>query len=582
MKEDYSSHQNGGEAAAPAERTSGHHSHGTAQSVKNYFDGNDTPACHANRLTAAASLHDEYLLEHLKRKVLNDAAVRDVHKHPVTDIKVVYQDNSRLLHRPECHPDFRVRKDGSVAVVHDPEKNNHSSIIIELERRPGDRGLPPVLQQHAVDKLVDDLAGRFMPQRHHHNGTWSRNGHIIDPQGLISERTKAHLHVRSLPEDHLPRHTREQIHRINRWHGCGGGAHGGGDGGRFTPQQASEQFPHRDVPRQPGEDDKLAAIKDVSAGFISHGDRHAYGAISRAAGRGFTVGRYGISSDQFLAWLTGLDDGDVDQLTKTAHLAKGAMALRRGEQTPDAAKVGDFLEKMKSGEGQITAGDMHEFFPKQLQERIGSDLVRQYAVDTADRDANGRPVSVNIGKTALSMLLGHAVSGEESHNAEYQSLMSAAEQGYLLALQHVMQPAREIDLSDAGKRIVAAARADYGQSLWRNHAAAVQWGNLGCAASVSTVLRDAGISRVDELSVQRLSSRLEREGWKAQPFKNRRPGDVIIASGPRHGHTGIVGETPDITYDNHSSSGRWSQDRAAYWLSNPHWTAVYVLRPPEG
>jgi hypothetical protein len=132
---------------------------------------------------------------------------------------------------------------------------------------------------------------------------------------------------------------------------------------------------------------------------------------------------------------------------------------------------------------------------------------------------------------------------------------------------------------DPARKIAAAAHGNFGQQLWLNHAAAVQWGHLGCAASVSHILRDAGVANVDELSVRGLSEKLRYKGWHQYSFSERRPGDVIIALGSRHGHTGVVGDQRDITYNNHSSNGRWSRDHSNYWLSN-RWSRVYVLRAP--
>jgi hypothetical protein len=507
-----------------------------------------------------------------------DGTARDIKTNPVKNVDVVYQDNSGDKTR-KTDPDFRVHKDGTIEVLHDPDRNTRDKVVVEVERAPGERGAPPAVQQQAIDQLVGYLAGRYIPEKTNPDGSKVRDGRINDAQGLVSDSTKKAAHTQPTDDDKLPPEAREEVHRVNRWHGSGGGRHGG-DGGRFTPQQARDEFARRDVPRQPGEDDKLAALKDVASGFISRGEREPYHAVKLREGRGHIIGRYGISSDQFLAWLMGLSDEEIARLIKEGKLPKGALDLKHGENSPAAQQFQDFLDKMKSGQGNIDAKQIDRFLPKELQERIGSDLIKQYAFATADKDAQGRPAHVNIGKVALSMVLGHAATDEEAKRPEYQGLMKAAEQAYPLALEHAMDGTRNIDLSDAARKIVAAARGNLGQALWRNHAAATEWGNLGCAASVSAVLRDAGVANVDQLGVEGLASALKNQGWRAYSFEQRQPGDVIIALGPRDGHTGVVGENRDVTYDNHSSTGRWSPDHASYWRSG-RWPTVYVMRPPS-
>lgn len=112
------------------------------------------------------------------------------------------------------------------------------------------------------------------------------------------------------------------------------------------------------------------------------------------------------------------------------------------------------------------------------------------------------------------------------------------------------------------------------------HARVTEYGNLGCAASVSSVLQDAGVARVDEVGVRALAANLKGKGWDQVPFGQRQPGDVIIAIGYPHGHTGVVGEHRDVTYNNHSTSRVWSKDPASFWTRGK-WPTVYCLRAPE-
>jgi hypothetical protein len=133
---------------------------------------------------------------------------------------------------------------------------------------------------------------------------------------------------------------------------------------------------------------------------------------------------------------------------------------------------------------------------------------------------------------------------------------------------------------DLVSKIVSAARANVGQRLWINHRTITHWGDLACAVAVTHVLRDAGVAPIDELSVGGLTDKLCQQGWQRSSFKDRRPGDVIIAVEPKREHTGIVDFDLNTTFSNHSSSRRWGQDSASYWLTHP-FTVLYVLQPPN-
>jgi hypothetical protein len=130
---------------------------------------------------------------------------------------------------------------------------------------------------------------------------------------------------------------------------------------------------------------------------------------------------------------------------------------------------------------------------------------------------------------------------------------------------------------DAGTRIAALAKANIGKQLWVGSGTGPR---EGCASSVSNILRQYGLD-MHEWNIVPLSKKLESMGWQRDSFANRRPGDIIIAGVITAGHTGIVGETPDITYDNHSNTGQWTRDPASRWASLYPGLPHYVLHPPS-
>lgn len=505
------------------------------------------------------------------------AAARDTTRNPVKNIEVRYSDTPVPAGQTQNKPDFRVKQDGTVEVLRNPDQTRSANVTVELERPAGvdGRQAPPEAQQKATNQLVDYLSSRYMKQKLAADGSIQRDGEITDNQGLVGEQTRQAERTRPSAVDRLPQPVQDQVHRINR----------GGGRGQYTPDQASEDFAPRTVPRQADETDKIAAIKDISSGFLTRGDKDPYHSVQKWPDQGNRVGRYGIGANHYRDWLKSMSHDEIQKLIDEGKLPPGALDLQQslkegkdGSELTGAGKdLKDFLDKMQNGQG-TTNQEIDKFMPKELQERIGTDMIKSYAVATADKDKDGKPAMVNVGKLALSMVLGHAVTDKEASSPQNKAIVDAAYKQYALAVQHEQNPGGNINMSDAGNKIAAVARADVGGILWGRHASVVQGGRLGCASSVTKVLQQAGVTNVDDAGVQSMSDKLKRQGWQAYSFNQRRPGDVIIAQGgASSGHTGIVGQDVNVTYDNHSGNGRWSTDAASHWGA---WRRVYVLRAP--
>jgi hypothetical protein len=501
---------------------------------------------------------------------------------PIKDVKVAYQDyNGDKPDKKQQKPDFVVKKDGTVEVNPNPDRKPDDPVVIQVERDKGQVGAPGEEQQKAIDGVVKYLADNYMQKKS--DGTL--DGQIKDEQGLVSDNVKQQIAPNVQPSD-LPAPAQHQTEAVNRWHGSGGGAHGGSDGGVLSPSQQSDVIPPRDVPRQADESDRLAAMKDVVAGFAVHNDKDPYHHVENRGEQGYAVGRYGATADgitSFVNWLSGLSPEQIEELIKKGVLPKNIKDFMK-EMESDEGK--NFLKGLKEGKNAPSKDQIDKFFGKELQEAAGSYSVTKMAQATANQDG-----SPNMGKIALGLQLGHAPTDTDLKNPQYQKLMDAAEKAYPVALQHVLDGTANIDLSDKAKAIAAIAKADVGKELWTKYAAATENGNLGCAASVSTALRQAGAVGQDfnELSVYGLDRHLRSQGWKPVDFNHRQPGDVIVAyrtSNPANSpgggaHTGIVGEG-GATYSNSSSSGEWSYNSPNSWQPpNGGYVMTYVLRPPS-
>jgi hypothetical protein len=126
-----------------------------------------------------------------------------------------------------------------------------------------------------------------------------------------------------------------------------------------------------------------------------------------------------------------------------------------------------------------------------------------------------------------------------------------------------------------------------GQQLW----AETPWAsfcdnaNEGCAASVSKVLEDAGISYAASPGVLALSDQLTSHGWsKSSGVDTAQPGDVIYGNnGGSDQHVGIVGLDRGqlVLYNNWSSDGKWHEEPLkSFYIATHFKDNVTVLHPP--
>ncbi|HEY9684958.1 MAG TPA: hypothetical protein V6C86_25500 [Oculatellaceae cyanobacterium] len=145
--------------------------------------------------------------------------------------------------------------------------------------------------------------------------------------------------------------------------------------------------------------------------------------------------------------------------------------------------------------------------------------------------------------------------------------------------------------------IVETARSGLGRELWQG-SCGTEAGRLGCAASVSTVLKASGFEYADSPAVGDTRSRsglvgqLLNHGWSVHQITEAQPGDVVFGryQGGQHGHIGIIGDaTTDsnfrqtlCVYDNNSLSRKWDC-RALNEVFNAtnFGNQLYVLRAPE-
>ena len=142
------------------------------------------------------------------------------------------------------------------------------------------------------------------------------------------------------------------------------------------------------------------------------------------------------------------------------------------------------------------------------------------------------------------------------------------------------------DRSERGSRDIVKAAVDSVGKRMYEPMLSYSMGRLGCAASVSGVLKEAGYKYANSALVYGLHNQLLKNGWQKLPVSEARPGDVIIGirrsswqSGGGGSHIGIVGDN-GTTYHNSSARRHWIEDTLARWNTRRYPRGVFVLRPP--
>lgn len=266
------------------------------------------------------------------------------------------------LSKPQEKPNFIIKQNGEVEMHGNPETLNSKDIKVVLERKTGQ--LAPTDDQIAAsNELVQYLSQRLRNQ----NEELKRNGlEISDANNVLSPETKIGTR-RPADMSGLSPETEQSVGKMNRFRGNGGGE---------APMSSTQDyFPPRDVPRQTNESDTQAALKESVAGLVNPDKTAPYETVRQSPHGDLRVGRYGFSGRQISSWLDSLNLGDppdpalIEKLISEGKLPKGFNAQSLG-------KLRSMASKMESG-GAL-AGDEVKLLPKELQERIATDLINSY------------------------------------------------------------------------------------------------------------------------------------------------------------------------------------------------------------
>lgn len=144
-----------------------------------------------------------------------------------------------------------------------------------------------------------------------------------------------------------------------------------------------------------------------------------------------------------------------------------------------------------------------------------------------------------------------------------------------------------------GSVIVAEAEHNVGQPVWAftRFAPFCQAGNLGCAATVSELLQEAGVNIAGSASVGGLVSQLGNLGWHKIKISDKHQfhrGDVVFGLRGSRGHIGIISQVSNdqvLVCDNSSLSGTLKErtvESGNSFTPNGRFAGnLYVMRPQD-
>lgn len=320
-------------------------------------------------------------------------------------------------------PDFIVRKDGRIEAQGDLDAAARKQIVIQVEREPGQMSDPAQAQQKSIDELV-----QYVNARVGQNPQMAGRGlEINDEYGLMSQDLTRKIAGGGLEQSDAAAansarsgysaESQRMMSGMNRF--------SPGSSGSMTAREMGDYFPRRDVGQQKDETNPVVHAKNAIAGMFNPDRANPYETVRKTQSEGLAVGRYGLTYRNFMSWFSfeGEEEFSVDNIAGImSKLAKkGKVSKEFAAKFQDkafAAKFVGAMKRMQEGK-QLSGEEMRTLFPKELQERVATDVV-----DKTLKDAGG-----DVGKAALALHLGKEpaqLTGEDLNNKANKDYMQGA------------------------------------------------------------------------------------------------------------------------------------------------------------
>ena len=437
----------------------------------------------------------------------------------------------------QAAPNVLIRKDGKVEMLKDAEQ---PPFVIQLEGKPG-LDAPTDAQMQAAKEIDSWILAR----KEISDKSVKENALKVQEQAAIEAQAQEEQ-IRAAERSAAERVANAQKTFSNSGSMSGQeaeqyfnapqqSANGGEQGTEQAPQSSPEQADR--TPTAPASQMLIDAIAHLSANKET-----PYETLRRTPEAGFAVGRYGLTADVFMSWLSSLQEfseilgtpPDYSKLAKLMEkLAKqGKLPAKFAEQFKNpkfATDFGGFLDKMKSGQGTLNARDIDKFFPKEMQDSVIKGVL-------ADAEKKG----VKADQVALAMHLGKPVDKLSEHDKKdpkNQEYMSAALKVMgLSAAQHQAGKGDRIDWKQGSEpgsplafKIAHAAEANAKQND------TVGW----CYREVADTLDKFGVHLYGNSAYMAAPQLAKNDHFKEVSTQNLKPGTVLVfdrSAGHPHGH----------------------------------------------
>ena len=366
-------------------------------------------------------------------------------------------------------------------------------------------------------------------------------------------------------------------------------------------RQARQYFSHADVPQ--GQDADTTATKDMIAALDADKE-HPYETVRQRSDNSYAVGRYGSSFNNFnnymmmaltpemLALLGNPPDysklGKLlkehpemlkklqENMHKLVQEGKVPKGFEDRVKTADAAEhFGNFIDKLHGTKGALTADEIKQNAPKEMQEAMATDLVK-----------HGNDVKAAPDRIALANELGKQpenLTANDLKDPKNKEVMQAAFKYYALAQgkQHATG-SDNIDYQVSSDPNVSEIRMKIAQSAGSHVLGGDGYRGGKCAWSVQLDADQAGLhSVVGTGNAWDMGQNLLRQGsnghknWAQINPQDAGPGDLIFFHDPNYlGDVQTIKSRNGNTYT--SANDKWYRNQDINGLGNvPHRRNAY-------
>jgi hypothetical protein len=435
----------------------------------------------------------------------------------------------------------------------DFSKGVPSNIVVQLQH---DKTDPDGATDAQTQALNGFLQNQLNPALRQQNDAAADQGIKVDDKtGQVQAAVTDALAAVQPPEQPQPAmapQTSQAVNQINNDMPADNQPHS------MPAHQAQQYFSHADVPK--GQDANITAEKDMIAA-LEGSKENPYETVQQRGDNSYAIGRYGNTWNQFnnymmmaltpemLALLGNPPDySKLGELLKEhpeflKKMQENLHKLEKEGKVPhsfaerfknadSAAHFGNFVDKLHGTKGALTAAEIKQNLPKDLQEAMTTDLIKHGI-------ANG----ATPGKIALANQLGknpEDLTAKDVYDPKNIEFMNAATRYYGLAeaKQHTTKPDDKIDYQISNDPNVSKIRMEIANAAGSHVLGGANYhgGKCAWAAQLDLAKADPRLQKfVGTGDAWNMGQHLLASGdWKQIDPKQAGPGDAIFFHDPSY------------------------------------------------